>query len=182
MGSNVSVCFALCNIILAPCLVLWDLQFHVFQIEEWKPIFDKFDVEADGKSDGKIPLQKFAEILDCDPIWKVTCAIRLFPRPLHIHLIFLSTGGFQRNFAYLGWPIAPSYMSPNMGPESGELRGLSQWVQPLTRAKINFGDLTPYLTYDFHVTPFRFLVQDFANLFRIVLSLSSLINIPNYLF
>ncbi len=42
------------------------------QIEEWKPIFDKFDVEADGKSDGKIPLQKFAEILDCDPIWKVT--------------------------------------------------------------------------------------------------------------
>ncbi len=77
MGS--SVYFTLCNIILAPCLVLWYLVSFV-QIEEWKPIFDKFDVEADGKSDGKIPLQKFAEILDCDPIWKVTCAIRLFSK------------------------------------------------------------------------------------------------------
>jgi hypothetical protein len=29
-------------------------------------------VEADGKPDGKIPLEKFAEILDCDPVWKVS--------------------------------------------------------------------------------------------------------------
>ncbi len=29
----------------------------------------------------------------------------------------------------------------------GELRGLSQWVQLYTGAQINFGDLTPYLTY-----------------------------------
>ncbi len=31
--------------------------------------------------------------------------------------------GLQRNVIYLGWPIAPSYMSPNAG--AGELRGLS---------------------------------------------------------
>ncbi len=29
---------------------------------------------------------------------------------------------------YLGWPIAPSYISPNVGG-GGELRDLSQWVQ-----------------------------------------------------
>ena len=39
-------------------------------LEEWKPIFDKFDLEADGKQDGKIPLEKFAAILDEDPVWK----------------------------------------------------------------------------------------------------------------
>ena len=39
-------------------------------LEEWKPIFDKFDLEADGKQDGKIPLEKFAAILDGDPVWK----------------------------------------------------------------------------------------------------------------
>eukprot|EP00092_Neocalanus_flemingeri_P058212 GFUD01069329.1.p1 GENE.GFUD01069329.1~~GFUD01069329.1.p1 ORF type:complete len:673 (+),score=125.66 GFUD01069329.1:195-2213(+) len=38
--------------------------------EEWKPIFDKFDLEADGRQDGKIPLDKFAAILDGDPVWK----------------------------------------------------------------------------------------------------------------
>ncbi len=37
-------------------------------------------------------------------------------------------------------------MSPNAGWR-GELRGLSQWVQLYTEAQINFGDLTPYLTY-----------------------------------
>jgi len=39
-------------------------------VEEWKPIFDKFDLEADGKQDGMIPLEKFAAILDGDPVWK----------------------------------------------------------------------------------------------------------------
>ncbi len=29
----------------------------------------------------------------------------------------------------------------------GDLRGLIQWVQLYTEAQINFGDLTPYLTY-----------------------------------
>merc|ERR1719334_1249126 len=38
--------------------------------EEWRPIFDKFDLEADGQQDGMIPLDKFAAILDEDPVWK----------------------------------------------------------------------------------------------------------------
>ncbi len=53
--------------------------------------------------------------------------------------------GLLRDVVYLGWPIAPSYASPNAGG-GGELRGLSQWVQLYTGAQINFGDLTPYLT------------------------------------
>ncbi len=50
--------------------------------------------------------------------------------------------GLQRHVVYLGWPIAPSYMSPNAGGE-GELRGFSQWVQLYTGSQINFGDRTP---------------------------------------
>ncbi len=55
--------------------------------------------------------------------------------------------GLQRDVVYLGWPKAPSHMSPNAGA-GGELRGLSQWVQLYIGAQINFGDLTPYLTFD----------------------------------
>jgi hypothetical protein len=46
--------------------------------------------------------------------------------------------------------IAPSFMSPNAG--GGELRGLSQRVQLCKEAQINFGDLTPYFTYDLEST------------------------------
>jgi hypothetical protein len=55
----------------------------------------------------------------------------------------------HRDVVYLGWPIAPSYMSPKAG--RGALRGLIQWIQlyaEMAEAQINFGDLTPYLTYD----------------------------------
>ncbi len=55
--------------------------------------------------------------------------------------------GLQRDVIYLDWPIAPSYMSPKCRG-GGELRCLSQWVQLYTGAHINFGDLTPYWTYD----------------------------------
>ncbi len=54
---------------------------------------------------------------------------------------------WQRDVVYLGRPTEPSYMSPNVGWGGGELRGQSQWVQLYTGAQINFGDLTPYLTY-----------------------------------
>ncbi len=60
--------------------------------------------------------------------------------------------GLQRDIVYLGWPIATSNVSPNAG-EGGELRGLSQWVQLYTGAKINFGDLVPYLIYGVDITP-----------------------------
>ncbi len=86
------------------------------------------------------------------PIWYTIHNIRHHDRcmcsnvlttPLQGHLLiserWLYSQGSQRDVVYLGWPIAPSYMSPN-----GGLRGLSQWVQ---WAQINFGDLTPYLTY-----------------------------------
>lgn len=38
-------------------------------MEEWKPIFDKLDLESDGKMDGHIPLDKFRAILEDDPVW-----------------------------------------------------------------------------------------------------------------
>ncbi len=56
--------------------------------------------------------------------------------------------GSQRYVVYLGWQIAPSYMSPKCGGRGGGgLQGLSQWAQLYTGAQMNFGDLTPYLTY-----------------------------------
>ena len=52
--------------------------------------------------------------------------------------------GLQRDVVYLGWPIAPSYLSPNVGG-GGVSRGLRQWVQLYTGVQINFRDLTPFL-------------------------------------
>ena len=51
-------------------------------LEDWRPIFDKFDREIDGKQDGKIPLGKFIEILDEDPVWKESV-----PQPLKDKII-----------------------------------------------------------------------------------------------
>ncbi len=56
------------------------------------------------------------------------------------------SAGVAKKYRHLGWPTAPSYMSPNAGG-GRELRGLSLWVQLYTGAQINFGDLTPYLAY-----------------------------------
>lgn len=39
-------------------------------VDEWQPVFDRFDLESDGKMDGKIPLDRFAAILEGDPVWK----------------------------------------------------------------------------------------------------------------
>ncbi len=62
--------------------------------------------------------------------------------------------GLQRDVVYLCWPIAPQYTSPNAGEWGG-----GGWrvagSQPMSTAvhitwhgaQINFGDLTPYLTY-----------------------------------
>ncbi len=40
--------------------------------------------------------------------------------------------GSQGDVVYIGWPIAPSYMSPMAGGGGVGLRGLSQWVQLCT--------------------------------------------------
>ncbi len=54
------------------------------------------------------------------------------------------TRGSHRDVVYLGWPIAPSYMSPRrgVGEGCGFLRGCCAHG-----AQINFEDVTPYLTY-----------------------------------
>ncbi len=69
--------------------------------------------------------------------------------------------GLQRDVVHLGWPKAPSYMSPNAGGV-GELRGLSQREQLYTGAQINFGDLTSYLTFGIQVLylPYVFRYSD----------------------
>ncbi len=43
-----------------------------------------------------------------------------------------SAWGSQRDVVYLGWPIAPSYMSPKNAVRGGGGQGLSQWVQLCT--------------------------------------------------
>ncbi len=53
----------------------------------------------------------------------------------------------HRDVIYLGWPIAPRIWAQLGG--GGGCGGLSQWVYSCAHeAQINFGDLTPYLTYD----------------------------------
>jgi hypothetical protein len=64
---------------------------------------------------------------------------------IQIIIPMLLCRGSQRDVVYLGWPVAPSYMSPNTGGGGG-VAGSSQWVPLYTGAR-NFGDLTPYLTY-----------------------------------
>ena len=61
------------------------------------------------------------------------------------------TRGSQRDVAvaYLGWAIAPSYMSPNA--VGGGCCGVSANEYSCAHgSQINFGDLIPYLTYDLY--------------------------------
>ncbi len=62
------------------------------------------------------------------------------------YIYYSKTRLLKRNVVYSGWPIAP----PTMSPKCGGLRA-RQWVQLYTGAQINFGDLTPYLTYKLDV-------------------------------
>ncbi len=41
-------------------------------VEEWRPVFDKLDLESDGKLDGHVPIDKFRQILEDDPVWVET--------------------------------------------------------------------------------------------------------------
>ncbi len=55
--------------------------------------------------------------------------------------------GSQRDVVYLGWPIVPSYVSPNAGVGGGGgCRVSANEYSCAHGAQINFGDLTPYLT------------------------------------
>jgi hypothetical protein len=53
--------------------------------------------------------------------------------------------GLQRDVVNLGWPIAPSYMSPNAGGGGGA--AMSTAVHRGTGAQINFRDLIPFWTF-----------------------------------
>ncbi len=57
--------------------------------------------------------------------------------------------GSQRNVVYLGWPIAPSYMSPNAGGRGGRRFAGSQPMSTACEhgAQINLEYLTTYLSY-----------------------------------
>ncbi len=65
---------------------------------------------------------------------------------------FHTPEGPQRDVVYLGWPMAPSCMSPNAGGWGG---GGVAGSEPMStavyitwrRVRINFGDLPPYLAY-----------------------------------
>ncbi len=59
------------------------------------------------------------------------------------------TKGLQRDVVFYGWPIAPSNMSPNAGGRGG-IAGFWPMSTAVHRGPINFGDLTPYLTYVLH--------------------------------
>ncbi len=61
----------------------------------------------------------------------------------------------------------------------GRLRGLRKWVQPCTGAQINFGDLTPYLTFDLWIMKPGSPADDFMYLLT---SLSLPYTITNFLF
>ncbi len=52
--------------------------------------------------------------------------------------------GSQRDVVYIGWPIAPS----SMWGGKVAVRGLSCEYSCAHEAQSNFGDLTPYLTYE----------------------------------
>ncbi len=58
--------------------------------------------------------------------------------------------GLQIDVVYLGWPIAPSYMSPNAGEEGSCRVSANEYScrhMVTDKAQLNFGDLTLYLTY-----------------------------------
>jgi hypothetical protein len=66
--------------------------------------------------------------------------------------MFMCNRGSQRDVVYLVWPIAPSYMSPIAGGWGVvcEVSANEYWSWSAHGAQINFGDLTPYLTYYVH--------------------------------
>ncbi len=59
----------------------------------------------------------------------------------------LNPGGYKAMSSIVADQWRPRNWAQMQGG-GGELRGLSQWVLLWAGAQINFGDLTPYLTYD----------------------------------
>ncbi len=92
--------------------------------------------------------------LPCSPSqigkWLSSNFSRCFERG-QISLLPIRGEGSERDVVYLDWPIAPSYMSPNVGGGGGGGCGVSANEYSCAHgAQINFGDLSPYLTYASH--------------------------------
>ncbi len=113
-------------------------------------ILMSFPKSPAGNPDWILPHREYSfsdqerEILGNPEISEVPCTV--YSLPGRVHSVTSQQGVSKRDVVYLGWPIAPSYMSPNAWGK-GELRCLGQCVQLYTGAQINFGDLTPYLIY-----------------------------------
>ncbi len=99
-----------------------------------------------------IPLSPSPSKLGRQPCW-VAClsSMCLCDYPMYISSSFMVSyisisnwtfiiRGLQRDVVYLGWPIAPSYMSSNARGGGGV--AVSQPMCIVTGAQINFGDLT----------------------------------------
>ena len=50
--------------------------------DEWLHLFHKFDVESDGKADGRIPLERFRAMLEQDPLW-----VDMIPAPIQERIL-----------------------------------------------------------------------------------------------
>jgi hypothetical protein len=70
-------------------------------------------------------------------------------KKLLLALLYVLTRGSQRHVVYLGLPIAHSFISPNAGDGGGGSQPMGTAVHNAHGAQINFGNLTPYLTYGF---------------------------------
>ncbi len=98
--------------------------------------------------------------------------------------------GSQRDVVYLGWPMAPSYTSPNAGNGGWGGAVSANEYSCAHGAQKNFGDLTPYLTYVYtgkqywkHSVIFKFLQMPITAVDNwIINGLNSVIylsNLPN---
>jgi hypothetical protein len=72
------------------------------------------------------------------------------PKVVRNQSFYFTHGATKR--CRLSWLTNSAHVyEPKFGGD-GEFQGLSQEVQLYTEAQINFGDVTPYLTYDFTVS------------------------------
>jgi hypothetical protein len=71
---------------------------------------------------------------------------KTYPPPSPYPSVMKLNQGSQRYVVYLGWPIAPSYMSSNAGGGDCGSQPMSTAVHNALGAKINFRDLPTYLT------------------------------------
>ncbi len=64
----------------------------------------------------------------------------------HVWRLWFVFRGLQRDVVYLGWPIAPRYMSPNV-EGVGSCDASANEYNCTQQPKYTVGDLTPYLTF-----------------------------------